>query len=196
MLQTMRNHSKKIICALLLLAFIVPAIAHAEDPPSFRPTSCIPIYGDATSCAIFGITVVVGYITDFFVVLGAFLAGLALEMSSNIVNNGFVQSGFKSVLLIANLGFVLGILYIAISTMLRRQSYDMKKILFRLILMAVLVNFGLVFCGVILNLSDQFTAFFLKQSNAGAFSDFPYQISRALAPQSLFPGSKLRQKYA
>jgi hypothetical protein len=52
---------------------------------------------------------------------------------------------------VANLGFVLFIILIALATIVRYQDYEAKKLLPRLIAAAILVNFSIAIPTVILN---------------------------------------------
>ena len=85
-----------------------------------------------------------------------------------IVNSLMVKAGFSIVLSVANLGFVAAIIFIAVATILRLQTYNVKKTLWKLIIAALLVNFSLVFAGAIINMSDQLSGFFLQQTGGAA----------------------------
>lgn len=121
----------------------------------------------------------VGLVVTYFV-------GIVLEMSLNgsIVNLPAVQAGFTVTLSVANLGFVAAIIFIAISTILRIETYAVKKTLWKLIVAALLVNFSLVFAGAIINISDQFSLFFLKDipGAGGGFSSFGNSLYAAFNP--------------
>jgi uncharacterized membrane protein YoaK (UPF0700 family) len=82
-----------------------------------------------------------------------------LQPSSNVA----VSVGWDLFRQITNLGFVLGIIVIAIATIVRSRSYRMQQILWKLIVAALLVNFSLVIAGVFLKVSDSFTVYFLGQ---------------------------------
>jgi hypothetical protein len=106
--------------------------------------------------------------------------------------------GFSVSLSLANLGFIIGIIIIAIATIIQNQTYGMKQILWKLVFMAILVNFGLVIMGVIFNVSNQFTNYFLNcidPSGSGcsgnengliSSSNFASNLAGAFNPQRNF----------
>lgn len=157
------------------LALSVGSIALAQAPPAPTPPAGS---GDGSGChwydprtygvcAIQGLSALLATLLTVFISLGKFLTDFALSLNKELVNLPIVQTGFGITLAIANLGFVLAIIVIAIATILRLESYGLKQTLWRLIVMALLVNFGLVICGVILNTADQFTNTFLAQASPG-----------------------------
>ncbi len=131
--------------------------------------SGIGALGDVTSgfvttlafLAIYDMAVVVGVI----VALEAWLIGVILNINDGIFQTVFVQSGFSIALSIANLAFVLGIIVIAIATIIRNESYGVKKLLWKLVVAAVLVNFGLVIAAPIFGLSNSFSHYFVNCIN-------------------------------
>ena len=106
-------------------------------------------------------------------------------MQSNIVT-----SGFSVTLALANLGFVLAIIVIAIMTILRYETYALKQTLWKLVAAAILVNFSLVIGAAILNFADTLTLYFLNAFNPGgslsAFDAFSTSLAGAFAPQRVF----------
>ena len=121
-----------------------------------------------------------------------------LNINDNVFQSFVVQTGFSISLSLANLGFVFGVIIIAIATILRNQTYGMKQILWKLVVMAILVNFGLVIMGSIFNFADQFTTYFLRcidptsggcmsaESGLTSENDFATAISGAFNPQKDF----------
>jgi len=84
------------------------------------------------------------------------LAGILLSI---IAYNGFVNAyavtvGWTLVRDIANLFFVMVVLAIAIGTILHIESYNFKKLLPKVLLMAVLVNFSRAICGLIIDFAQ------------------------------------------
>ncbi len=73
--------------------------------------------------------------------------------------NGFITStavtqGWIIVRDISNMFFIAVLLVIAFATILHRENYSMKQLLPKLILMAVLVNFSKMICGIIIDFSQ------------------------------------------
>ena len=130
------------------------------------------------------------------VMFGAVIMRIGLTVGFHILEFPTVQVGYSIALALANLGFVLGIIVIAIATILRIESYGMKQILWKLMMMAILVNFGLAIAGTIINFSDRFTLYFLNgatgTTSAGitdqavASVRFTNTLMWAFQPQGLF----------
>lgn len=89
---------------------------------------------------------------------------------------GAIPVGFEMALGVANILFVIAIILIAFSTVLRWHEYEAKKLLPRLIFAALLVNFSLLIASVMLDASNVFTNYFLNHFNADS-------IGAALDPQ-------------
>lgn len=102
----------------------------------------------------------IGYLAGVVFALGGLLIEFALEINSQLLNMEIIHTGWSVTRDIANLGFVLGILVIAFSTIIDRQTYGMRSLLVKLITMAVLINFSLVFSGIILDFAGIMTVFF------------------------------------
>jgi hypothetical protein len=145
----------------------------------------------------FFIGFLIAWICGIFIGVETWLIGVVLNMNDNVFQSAVVQTGFSVSLSLANLGFVFGIIIIAIATILRNQTYGIKQILWKLVVMAILVNFGLVIMGFIFNFADQFTTYFLScidpsggcgtaQSFTAAFhseNDFASSLAGAFNPQ-------------
>jgi len=89
---------------------------------------------------IAGIGYLLAVATGLLLSLAGLIGGFAIHLQELIVSNGFVQQGWGIVRDVANLGFVLVIIVIALATILRRQEYGFKKLLPKLIAAAILVN--------------------------------------------------------
>jgi hypothetical protein len=144
------------------------------------------------SFAAFIINYIISIILGVVINLEAWLIEIVLEMNDQILKSDFVQSGYQISLAVTNLIFVAGIIVIAIATILRWESYSMKKILWQLILMAVLVNFGLSIAGAIIRISTNFSWYFLNAVNPGGgsgaahYGAFATAIAGAFTPQRFF----------
>jgi len=104
--------------------------------------------------------VAISYFPGLLVALAAWMITLGLEMNSHLVDTSMVKSGFDITLAVANLGFVFAIILIALATIIDYESYGIKKNLWKLVAAALLVNFSLVICSVIIGFFDQFAYFF------------------------------------
>lgn len=130
-----------------------------------------------------------GFIGSLFVRLGGIIIDYAIDINSQIITSPIVTTGFKISLGVANLGFVAAIIIIAIATILRIPSYEMKSALWRLILAAFLVNFSLVFAGLFLDFAGVLASFFLNAATEGSYASFAGNLAAAFGPQGLLtPG--------
>jgi len=64
----------------------------------------------------------------------------------------------------ANLGIVIAMIFMAIATILRIEKYSWKKMLPKLLLVALLINFSLVILGIFVDLSNFLSMHFLSSS--------------------------------
>jgi hypothetical protein len=181
-----------VVATLLLL--IIPKPAYALSLFSFADLAYTVI-----GKIIFGISYIISFVLGVVVAVEAWLIQIILNINTNITNSTPVKFGFPVVLSIANLGFVLGIIVIAIATILRRETYGIKQILWKLIVMAILVNFSLVIASAILSFADNLTMYFLEGVNpagsvAGAnngissINNFSSALAGAFNPQKGFLG--------
>ncbi|MCR4328755.1 MAG: hypothetical protein NUV53_04605 [Patescibacteria group bacterium] len=181
---------KVAVFAISIGTLTVPSPAHA----GWLDFGASVIFG-ATGGAIAWITYIISYIitaiVGLFTALIIYSIGVVLQLNTNIVNAVAVQEGFKVTLSIANLGFVLGIIIIAIATIIRYEHYGIKHLLVKLITAALLVNFSLVIGGSILNFADQLSNVFLTAFPGGGgdenalskFHNFSKSFGGAFSPQ-------------
>ncbi|MFA6389216.1 MAG: hypothetical protein WCW77_01400 [Patescibacteria group bacterium] len=162
----------KNILAFLILLFVVFVFAshsiHAagETTTDTTKTSTDTTSGwngvwNTVSGGIGGaIATVVGWIAQIFLaVFGVFLTVLTailLQVSSynNIINVSAVTNGWVIVRDLCNMFFILILLIIAFATILRVESYNAKKLLPKLLIMAVLINFSKTICGLMIDASQ------------------------------------------
>lgn len=119
------------------------------------------------SFAAMVIAYVLAWIFGAFIAIEAWLIGVVLNINAGIMQTSFVQTGFSISLSVANLAFVLGIIVIALATILKIENYSIKKMLWKLVAMAILVNFGLVIISPIFAVSNTFTQYFLTSLPGG-----------------------------
>ncbi len=153
------------------------------------------------------LSLLIATVAGIGIVIKTWLIGFVLQINSGIVSSPPVRFGFPVTLSIANLFFVLGIIVIAIATMLRYQTYGIKQTLWKLIVMALLVNFGLVIAGTVLNFADQLALYFLNEispagsvgttgttpvlASAKSYWNFASAVAGAFQPQKLLLGPTL-----
>ncbi len=91
--------------------------------------------------------------------------------------NSFLQAtavvtGWVIVRDLANMFFVLILLVISIATILRVEAYSYKKLLPKLLLMAVLINFSKTICGIIIDFAQVIMLTFVNAFQAAAGANF------------------------
>ena len=151
--------------------------------------------GDIGATAISSLTSIFGYIITFvagiMVAVLSWAIGVILQISLDTISSPAIQAGYSVTLSIANLGFLLGVIIVAIATILRNQTYGIKTFLYKIVVMAVLVNFGLILAGGLINISNSFTQYFLDGITGGrdpginSAAKFSQTMTSAFQPQSL-----------
>ncbi|MCU0679656.1 MAG: DMT family transporter, partial [Planctomycetes bacterium] len=87
---------------------------------------------------------------------------------NNIINVDTVVQGWKIVRDLCNMFFILILLVIAFATILRIESYNMKRWLPKLLIMAVLINFSRMICGLIVDFAQVIMLTFVNGLGANA----------------------------
>jgi len=87
-------------------------------------------------------------------------------------------AGWKSVRDLANMLIVLGFVIVGLATTLRIREYEAKKALFPLIIVALLVNFSLLFCGLIIDAGNITTKSLLENKTDALGQNFVEEISK------------------
>lgn len=76
---------------------------------------------------------------------------IAVAQYNDFINSGAVTNGWVIIRDICNMFFILILLVIAFSVILRIDGYDIKKMIPKLLIMAVLINFSKTICGLIID---------------------------------------------
>jgi hypothetical protein len=136
------------------------------------------------------IAYILAWIFGAVIAVEAWFIGVVLNINAGIMQTSFVQTGFSVSLSVANLAFVLGIIVIALATILRIENYSIKKMLWKLVVMAILVNFGLVIISPIFALSNTFTQYFLNSLPGGgsgtSLNSFGQTMASKFNPGAMF----------
>lgn len=159
---------KRIVQHLRILPLILLGGGVFAFPLPAQAFSLFSIEGIAAS--------VVGTLVNLFAYIVGFVGGLVLALFGWLVNimmamniqvfdaqNTLVHVGWNIMRDLANLGFVLIIIIIALGVMFRIEKYGSQKLLVRLIAAAILVNFSLAIAGVFIQFSNVLTTFFLNR---------------------------------
>ncbi|KKW16804.1 MAG: hypothetical protein UY56_C0011G0004 [Parcubacteria group bacterium GW2011_GWA1_50_14] len=198
------------LLVLLVFALSIPYLARGENDRgligattpsnSVSPSSSVatPNYDAPDSacswwriwtwpvCLVQGVVVIIGFFVSVMLVIAAWVLEIIFALNLRLFETPAVVTGFSISLSLANLGFVLAIIIIAIMTILRQQSYGLKQTLWKLVVAALLVNFSLVIMKFIVGFSDQFTQYFMYASGGGgSISDFALKFGQAFSPQQV-----------
>ncbi|MHA1221107.1 MAG: hypothetical protein ACTSQB_05185, partial [Candidatus Heimdallarchaeota archaeon] len=114
----------------------------------------------------------------FYIMLNIaqFFTGLAGKIFSAILNFGFrsmsaIELGWEISRDIVNGFFILGLVVIAFATILRIERYGIKQLLPKFIIVALLINFSFVICGVIIDMTQIVSNYFMDQIDVRAEKD-------------------------
>ncbi len=201
-MNTVKKNIKKLAPVLIVfvtLILLIPKQAHGGAAQTVADLLGISaIAGSVIAWVAYVINYLIATIAGIFIALITYFIEVILQLNTHIVQATVVEKGFAVTLALANLGFVLGIIVIAIATILRRETYGIKQILWKLIVMAILVNFSLVIASAILSFADQLALFFLNNINPATtggtinpFGNFANALAGAFTPQRGFMGMSI-----
>jgi len=115
---------------------------------------------------------VVQMITGVLPVVAGEIFRIALILNDNIDltplkagSQDMVSVGFNFTRDLANMSFILILAWVGFATILRLETYEIKKLLPKLIIIALLINFIPIITGVILDLASIVTQIFADKSN-------------------------------
>ena len=204
------THYKKIfIIAAALFVFFAPVgvtmgggahsslASHFNLNVALADNSAQPnLFTHPITGAVYYVAYTIDTIMSLAVMGTAALVRLGLQFNDNIFNSPAVQTGFSVSLAIANLGFVLGIIVIALATILRNQTYGIKQLLWKLVVMAILVNFGLVIMAPIVGFASSMSNFFINATSPGSatggYEGYVTTLAQAFAPQDVSGGPTIQ----
>jgi len=95
-------------------------------------------------------------ISTALVGVSASLLEWSMSLPVNVMDNALVTSGWEFVLGLVNLFFILILIYIALSYILKMENLGMKKALPNLIIIALLINFSLLLVGIFVDVATFF----------------------------------------
>jgi len=150
----------------------------------FNPITWIT--SKAVGIVTYTTTYIIGFILQGITTLLGLAINHALTLSANLLNEHIVTEGWRIVRDFANLFLVLIIIVIAFGTILRIPAYGIKKTLAKLIIVAFLVNFSLLFAGTILDFSNLLTYYFLNHATNGRGLALATALQNTFQPQRLF----------
>lgn len=139
------------VCVVLFFVIVSPAKAGLDD-------SVAKVVG----WIIYPIIAFVGWLASFII-----NALVNVAKFNEIIDAAPVIKGWVIVRDLCNMFFILILLVIAFATILRIESYNYKKILPKLLIMAVLINFSKTICGLIIDFSQVIMLTFVNGFSAG-----------------------------
>ncbi len=134
------------------------ASQNSQPPPLPSPWDCITNPG---TCGLYLTLYAINSAGQLVISMGTTLVRMGIDLGSIVFSSPFVQMGFSVTLALANLAFVLAIIIIALATIIRNDTFGLKQTLWKVIVMAILVNFGLVITGPIVSLSNDAASYFM-----------------------------------
>ncbi|XOB42766.1 MAG: hypothetical protein ACKKMP_01775 [Candidatus Nealsonbacteria bacterium] len=111
-----------------------------------------------------------------FGIVASFL-GMLIEVSLSvpIISGWVVEVGFEFTKNFANMFIILILAFIGLATILKMKEYEARKILPKLIMVALLINFTPVMVGFIVDIANLFTNFFFAEiAKSNALSSFGF----------------------
>ena len=185
----MKSFGTKKIFLIILLIIAILGFGGVKTTHAFFDVSLADLVSSVVTFPVQVIAYIFGYIAKILFTLGGLLIELGLNVNEHLLDDASpVKYGWNIVLQFTNLGFVLAIIVIAFATILRMESYGMKKILWKLVVAALLVNFSLVIAGGFLNISQILTDYFLSKATleGQGFSSFSENFAAMFKIQAFF----------
>ncbi len=108
------------------------------------------------------IAVATGILYTIITVLLGWFKTIVLSVPILPVDVSVVQAGWEITRNLANMGFILILVFIGLATILRIKDYEAKKLLPTLIIVALLINFSPVIVGFVVDISNLITNFFFN----------------------------------
>jgi hypothetical protein len=170
-LNFIKLHGKELISALLffiILGLFLPAhkaLAVWWNPLDWASDIAGALGAVAMKIIGFIFFVIPLFLSAIFAAIMGLILGWIISpdfISLKFTQNPFVDIGLSITKGFANMGFVLFLVVIALATILRIEEYKAKKTLPTLIIIALLINFSPVFCGIIIDFSNVLMNFFLS----------------------------------
>src|SRR3989338_6328124 len=171
--------NKKLILAVVLVGLIAAPLAlvpinKVEAQGAGNPGgggTGTPLNGQTTSTESSWLSLVINFFGDWYawimnnllIPMAAWILGLAgnlmdmaikFSLDTKYFKIDAIDSGWKLIRDLVNMGFIFILLYIAISTILQLSSYNIRSMLAKLIIAAVLINFSLFFTRVAIDASN------------------------------------------
>ena len=137
-----------------------------------------------------GLAIIVYNLLLFFgklITLAAYLlkSAFEIESTSTFTKAPIVVAGWQITRGLCNMIFALLLLLMAFDAILQTNKFPAKTLLPKLVIVALLINFSLVFAGIIIDFSQILTQFFIDRAG-GPDKDIGVQLANGLAFSSVF----------
>lgn len=181
----LRQHCLRIYAGLTAGVFgslFVTAIARAGSVADIAGS----VIAQVVTLPLQIITYLLSLVASLIFTFGAYLVTWGLDLNQSVVSSNLVKAGFSITLSIANLGFVLVIIVIAVATILRLEGYGYKQLLKNLVIAAILINFSLSIAGVFIDFTGVVSKFFIESATGGkGAGEMAKSLATAFQPQLL-----------
>lgn len=166
--------NKKTILAVILACFVLWMLIEVKAGMATDVT----IGSVASGSVGAAVAILVGWLTSILSAIVGLILTLLIRILVNvaqfnkIIGVEAVETGWVIVRDLCNMFFILILLVIAFATILRIESYNAKKLLPKLLIMAVLINFSRTICGLIIDFAQVIMLTFVNgfsQNGAGNF---------------------------
>ena len=162
-------------------SFVTAVHVHAEATPPAASTdpqkdltfgnigSCGVLFGELGNCLAYFFYFLPYWVGGVYLEIGAWFLDIcaSLTLSSDMItNSSFIQTGWALMRDIANVFFILILLYIAICIILEihlKGGGDPKKMIWYTILMAILINFSMFVTSIVIDTSNTLALVFYNQ---------------------------------
>ena len=143
--------------------------------------------GPLINALAIGFPYIIGFIGSFLLTAVSYLVNYLFYLNTAILPDkfGVIEIGYSVSLSLANTILVIALIIIAFATILNVEEYTAKKKLGQVISTAVMINFGLLIVGALLDLSHVVTKFFLSGGEVGT------TLGGALGPQKFLDPVKI-----
>jgi len=141
--------NRKALLFLLFILVLVGVITGHEVKAGILDDIFSAIGGTFSSIITTFLLYIVQFLGYIFVQIVSLL--IAVATFNNITNLPMVELGWATVRDLANMFFIVVLLIIAYSTILKIQSYHYQKILVKLLIMAIMINFSKLICGFLID---------------------------------------------
>lgn len=129
-----------------------PPLPEVGCNPIGNMSGCVAQVGIAILSAMFAVVAIAGILLNFAVEV------LVVEMGRLVLGIPGITVAWITIRDIGNIVLIFALLVIGIGTILRFEAYGMKRLLVKLIIAALLINFSLFFAKAVIDVSNIFAA--------------------------------------